>query len=216
MQAHHSCIYQALFSPHQPDLLASCSTDGTVKIFDLRSQIYVPPPGGVNTNFVAPLTAAVFTIPASTTEVLSIDWNKYRPFVLASASVDKAAKVWDFRMIKMGEIGQAGGQCEAHLLGHEYAVRKVQWSPHRADVLSTASYDMTCRVYASYRSLFDYIHILFSDGQQRLPQADCSTFMIHIQSLLLDAAGHSTKRVFLQVVVGTDVCTYFDHDLNVV
>jgi len=159
MQAHHSCVYQALFSPHQPDLLASGSADGTVKIFDLRSQIYVPPPGGVNTNFVAPLTAAVLTIPASTTEVLSIDWNKYRSFVLASASVDKAAKVWDFRMIKIGEVGQAGGQCEAHLLGHEYAVRKVQWSPHRADVLSTASYDMTCRVYASCRSFFDQTHI---------------------------------------------------------
>ena len=36
--------------------------------------------------------------------------------------------------------------CEAHLAGHEYAVRKVQWSPHRADVIASASYDMTCRV----------------------------------------------------------------------
>lgn len=216
MQAHHSCVYQTLFSPHQPDLLASCSTDGTVKIFDLRSQVYVPPPGGVNTNFVAPLTAAVFSIPASTTEILSIDWNKYRPFVLASAGVDKVAKVWDCRMIKIGEVGQVGGQCEAQLLGHEYAVRKVQWSPHSADVLSTASYDMTCRVYASRYSFFDIILIFFfADGQQRLPLADCSTFMIHIRSLLLDVAGHSTRREFLQAVVGTGVYMYFDRDTNV-
>ena len=39
-----------------------------------------------------------------------------------------------------------GGDCEVELPGHEYAIRKVQWSPHRADVLASASYDMTCRM----------------------------------------------------------------------
>jgi len=92
------------------------------------------------------MTAAVLTIPASGTEVLSIDWNKYRPMVIASAGVDKQAKVWDCRMIKIGDVGQVGGICETQLLGHEYAVRKVQWSPHRPDILATASYDITCRV----------------------------------------------------------------------
>jgi peroxin-7 len=53
-------------------------------------------------------------------------------------------------MVKIGDMGQVGGPCEAQLLGHEYAVRKVQWSPHRVDVLATASYDMTCRVYVFY------------------------------------------------------------------
>lgn len=79
-----------------------------------------------------------------------MDWNKYRPFVLASAGVDKTVKVWDCRMIKIGSDTSGrlvGGTCEMHLPGHEYAVRKVQWSPHRADILATASYDMTCRVY---------------------------------------------------------------------
>ena len=89
-------------------------------------------------------------MPAAGTEVLSLDWNKYRPFVLASAGVDKTIKVWDCRMVQLGPDGAAqpavGGACEANLAGHEYAVRKVQWSPHRADVLASASYDMTCRV----------------------------------------------------------------------
>jgi peroxin-7 len=79
--------------------------------------------------------------------VLTLDWNKYQPFVLASAGVDKIVKIWDCRMIKAGEVGQVGGACENQLLGHEYAVRKVQWSPHSGDVLATASYDMTCRMY---------------------------------------------------------------------
>lgn len=53
---------------------------------------------------------------------------------------------------------QAGGEqaqqvraiCESEMAGHEWAVRKVQWSPHRPDVLASASYDMTCRVYVSH------------------------------------------------------------------
>ena len=145
LQAHHACAYQALFSPHQPDLLASCSTDGTMKIFDLRSPSYLTTGPNVNT-FTNPITAPVLTVPASGTEILTLDWNKYRPMVLATAGVDKVAKVWDCRMVKVGEQAQVGGICETQLLGHEYAVRKVQWSPHQADIIATASYDMTCRM----------------------------------------------------------------------
>ncbi len=32
--------------------------------------------------------------------------------------------------------------------GHEYAVRKVAWSPHLSDSLLSASYDMTCRIWS--------------------------------------------------------------------
>ncbi|KAH7915279.1 WD40-repeat-containing domain protein [Hygrophoropsis aurantiaca] len=149
LHAHLSCVYQALFSPHQPDLIATCSTDGTLKIFDLRSPGYVS--GPTANSFTHPLSAAVLTIPASGTEILSLDWNKYRPFILASAGVDKMVKVWDCRMIQStSPAPQAvGGNCEIQLLGHEYAVRKVQWSPHRPDVLATASYDMTCRIWTT-------------------------------------------------------------------
>lgn len=34
------------------------------------------------------------------------------------------------------------------LAGHDYAVRKVAWSPHLSDTLLSASYDMTCRVWS--------------------------------------------------------------------
>ncbi|KZT07292.1 WD40 repeat-like protein [Laetiporus sulphureus 93-53] len=154
LQAHRACVYQALFSPHQPDTIATCSTDGTLRIFDLRSPSYVPSgPGADQSAFVAPVTAAALTVPASGTEVLTLDWNKYRPFLLASAGVDKAIKVWDCRMVKLGaegaRAGAVGGVCETQLLGHEYAVRKIQWSPHRPDVIASASYDMTCRVWST-------------------------------------------------------------------
>ncbi|KIJ65550.1 hypothetical protein HYDPIDRAFT_152459 [Hydnomerulius pinastri MD-312] len=152
-KAHLSCVYQALFSPHQPDLIATCSTDGTIKIFDLRVPAYAS--GPMTNSFTNPISAAVLTVPASGTELLSLDWNKYQPFVIASGGVDKMVKVWDCRMANTASpSGQAvGGLCEMQTPGHEYAVRKVQWSPHRADVLATASYDMTCRVWTTNAAL---------------------------------------------------------------
>lgn len=35
----------------------------------------------------------------------------------------------------------------AVMQGHEYAVRKLSWSPHASDVLLSASYDMTVRLW---------------------------------------------------------------------
>lgn len=144
LQAHHACVYQALFSPHQPDLVATCSGDGTIRFFDLRSPAF----SSVSNAFTSPLSAAVLTVPAAPSEELALDWNKYRPLVLASAGVDKTLKIWDCRMLQLGagSTNAIGGQCESRLLGHEYAVRKVQWSPHRPDLLASGSYDMTCRV----------------------------------------------------------------------
>ncbi|KII87335.1 hypothetical protein PLICRDRAFT_142535 [Plicaturopsis crispa FD-325 SS-3] len=162
LHAHQSCVYQALFSPHQPEILATCSTDGTLKLFDLRAPSYASAPG--TNSFTQPLSAAALTVPASGTEVLTLDWNKYRPFVLASGGVDRDIKIWDCRNVKLGPNTEqaVGGICEMHLPGHEYAVRKVQWSPHRPDVLASASYDMTCRVWstspAAGRTSLLYIH----------------------------------------------------------
>jgi len=136
--AHQACVYQALFSPHEPDVIASCSTDGTVRLFDLRAPSHLPHPA-----------APALTIQAHGTEVLSFDWNKYQPYVLATGSVDKTIKVWDSRMVKTSAATgpQVGGTSLRELRGHEYAVRKVQWSNYSRDILASASYDMTCRVW---------------------------------------------------------------------
>ena len=144
--AHQSCVYQAAFSPHTPSVIASCSTDGTLRIFDIRSPQSSSLPGQPPV-----LATPSLTVPAHGNEVLTLDWNKYRPWVLATGGVDRNIKIWDCRMVQANpggslEAGKIGGLCENELRGHEYAVRKVQWSPHRAELLASASYDMTCRM----------------------------------------------------------------------
>jgi peroxin-7 len=77
------------------------------------------------------------TFPPS--EALTHDWNKYRSTIIAVAGVDRIIRTFDIR--------QLSGPLQL-LQGHDYAVRKVAWSPHVPDLLLSASYDMTCRVWS--------------------------------------------------------------------
>ena len=81
-------------------------------------------------------------------EILTHDWNKYRDTVVATGGVDRTVRTFDIR-------NPAGGPTSV-MLGHEYAVRRLAWSPHASDVLASASYDMTVRVW--------------SDGSSSAPQ----------------------------------------------
>ena len=54
--------------------------------------------------------------------------------------MDRLIRTFDIRAPAQGPL--------SILQGHEYAVRKTAWSPHVADTLLSASYDMTCRVWS--------------------------------------------------------------------
>lgn len=76
---------------------------------------------------------------APPSECLTHDWNKYRSSVVATAGVDRIVRTFDIRAPHQGPL--------AVMPGHDYAVRKLAWSPHLSSLLLTASYDMTCRVW---------------------------------------------------------------------
>ncbi|KAG8831295.1 peroxisomal targeting signal 2 receptor [Serendipita sp. 399] len=133
------CIYQALFSPHEADVIASCGSDGQTKLYDLRVPSALPYP-----------SAPAITIQAHPGEVLTLDWNKWQPYILATGGIDRTIRVWDCRMVKTPTSLSSGqtatANCTKELVGHEYAVRKVQWSNFSPDKLASASYDMSCRM----------------------------------------------------------------------
>jgi peroxin-7 len=70
---------------------------------------------------------------------LTHDWNKYRDNIVATAGVDRIIRTFDIRNPTGGPV--------AVLHGHQYAIRKLAWSPHLSDLLLSASYDMTCRIW---------------------------------------------------------------------
>ncbi|KAL9040541.1 MAG: hypothetical protein Q9180_001844, partial [Flavoplaca navasiana] len=146
----HSCTYSASFSPHSPSLLSSVSSDSHLRLFDLRT------PSSASNHLTASIP--LHTQPLSSkhqsnvpfqhippSEALTHDWNKYRPEFIAAAGVDRLIRVFDIRNPAQGPV--------AVLPGHEYAVRKVAWSPHLSDVLLSASYDMTCRLWTDGSAL---------------------------------------------------------------
>lgn len=59
--------------------------------------------------------------------------------MVATGGVDRLLRTFDIRNPNGGPL--------TLMQGHEYAVRKLAWSPHASDVLITASYDMTVRLW---------------------------------------------------------------------
>jgi peroxin-7 len=144
--ATHSCTYSAAFSPHSPDIVSCVASDSYIRVFDLRTPaasnhltVQIPIHGAATTS--SPLKPGFPSVPASPSpsEALTHDWNKYRHSVLATAGVDQTIRTFDIRAPHQGPL--------AAMIGHEYAVRKLAWSPHLSHVLLSASYDMTCRVW---------------------------------------------------------------------
>ncbi|EWC46049.1 hypothetical protein DRE_04623 [Drechslerella stenobrocha 248] len=124
--ATNSCTYSTAFSPHSPTLLSAVSSDSHLRVFDTR----LPPPHLIHQ---IPVHGA-----GQPAEVLTHDWSKYRPGVIATAGVDKLIRTFDLRSPQTPL---------SVLAGHNYAVRRVSYSPHLPGTLLSASYDMTCRVW---------------------------------------------------------------------
>ncbi|KAJ9627105.1 peroxisomal targeting signal 2 receptor [Taxawa tesnikishii (nom. ined.)] len=145
----HSCVYSAQFSPHAPDLVTAVARDSHLRVFDLRT----PASASNHLTLAIPIHAPPKTPPprgwspatVGPSECLTHDWNKYRDTVIATAGVDGVVRTFDIRNPGAGPL--------AMLPGHEYAVRKISWSPHLSDVLLSASYDMTCRVWTDGSSV---------------------------------------------------------------
>jgi peroxin-7 len=154
-----NCVYGTAFSPTNPAIISAVSSDSHIRIFDLRTPVsakyhlttMIPvhgaqqqqlPPGAAGGIPDQPMPHAPGPIPpggARPSEVLTHDWNKYRDGVIATGGVDGALRTFDLR-------NPTGGPLSV-MLGHRYAVRRLAWSPHSADMLLSGSYDMTVRLW---------------------------------------------------------------------
>ena len=63
-------------------------------------------------------------------EILSLDWNKYNENILATGSIDKSIRLWDMRNLSTPITT---------LHGHNYAVRRLKFSPHSERTLASVS-----------------------------------------------------------------------------
>lgn len=135
-----NCTYSAAFCPSNPALVSSVSSDSQLRIFDLRTPVTAKYHLTAAVPVHAPPQGLPGHVPAvGPGEVLTHDWNKYNHSLIATGGVDKLVRTFDIRNPTGGPVSL--------MEGHGYAVRRVAWSPHESDVLISASYDMTVRVW---------------------------------------------------------------------
>ncbi|KAH7328207.1 peroxisome targeting signal type 2 receptor [Stachybotrys elegans] len=132
-----NCAYSASFCPSNPALISAVSSDSHLRIFDLRT------PNAARYHLISTIPVHAGPGPgpggAPPAEVLTHDWNKYKDTVIATGGVDKVLRTFDIR-------NPTGGPLSV-MAGHDYAVRRLAWSPHSSDVLISGSYDMTVRLW---------------------------------------------------------------------
>lgn len=150
-----NCTYSTAFCPSNPNIISAASSDSLLRIFDLRTppsakyhlvasiSTHAPPDPAAAAAAGLPPPGAPHQHPEIFTgrpaEILTHDWNKYNDTVVATAGVDRVIRTFDIRSPAQGPVSA--------MLGHQYAIRKVAWSPHASDVLISTSYDMTVRLW---------------------------------------------------------------------
>lgn len=117
---HSQLVYSAMFSLHVPNCFASVSGDGTLKLWSTLSQ------------------GATSTFRVHDAEVLSCDWCKYDENLIATSGSDGLIRGWDIRNYTQPLYQMKGG---------DYAIRRIQFSPHNPTVLASVSYDFITKIW---------------------------------------------------------------------
>ncbi|MES1914417.1 MAG: hypothetical protein MHM6MM_006494 [Cercozoa sp. M6MM] len=92
---------------------------------------------------------------------MSCDASRYTDNLVATGGVDRLVRVWDLRNVASPLL---------ELQGHEFAARRVRFSPHNANALASTGYDMSTLVWhlqqpaSPLKLRFDDVHTEFIVG----------------------------------------------------
>lgn len=116
---HNGSVEDIQFSPNQNNVIASCSTDGTIKFIDFRDN---------------PKNQFAGSIKASKTDVNVITWNNNSPHLLGSGHDDGTISIWDIRFLKKG-------RSIAEIQWHKEAITSIDFQPFEESVIAASSSD---------------------------------------------------------------------------
>ena len=125
---HTGSVEDIQWSPNEPNVFASCSSDGTVKIWDTRSKSRRPQ----------------ISVQVSITDVNVLSWSKQNPFLLATGADDGQWAVWDLRHWKPSPTSSSETPKPAVSFDfHKEQITSIEWNPADDSILAVAAGDNT-------------------------------------------------------------------------
>ena len=126
---HAGSVEDIQWSPNEPNVFASCGSDGTVKIWDTRSKSRKPQ----------------ISVQISTVDVNVLSWSKQNPFLLATGADDGQWAVWDLRQWKplSTSSSKEAPKSAVSFDFHKEQITSIEWNPTDDSILAVAAGDNT-------------------------------------------------------------------------
>ncbi|ATZ52308.1 Bcrrb1 [Botrytis cinerea B05.10] len=125
---HTGSIEELQWSPSEKNVFASASSDGTIKVWDIRSKS----------------RTAALTVQVSETDVNVMSWSHQTSHLLASGADDGVWAVWDLRNWKPSKTSEpAKPSPVASFNFHKEQITSVEWHPTDDSIVAVAAGDDT-------------------------------------------------------------------------
>ncbi|KAJ5127895.1 Ribosome assembly protein rrb1 [Penicillium atrosanguineum] len=125
--AHQSSVEELQWSPNEKNVFASASSDGSVKVWDVRSKSRKP----------------AVDVMISKTDVNVMSWANQTFHLLATGADDGQWAVWDLRHWKPNNAGQISASPVASFDFHKEPITSIEWHPTDDSVVAVGSADNT-------------------------------------------------------------------------
>lgn len=126
---HTGSIEELQWSPSERNVFASASSDGTIKVWDVRSKSR---------------TAAI-SVHVSNSDVNVMSWSHQTSHLLSSGADDGEWAVWDLRQWKPNSTASASSKPSpvASFKFHKSPITSIEWHPRDDSIVAVAAADNT-------------------------------------------------------------------------
>jgi ribosome assembly protein RRB1 len=129
---HASSVEDLQWSPSEASVFASASSDGTIRVWDVRSKS----------------RTAALTMQVSNTDVNVMSWSRQTAHLLASGAEDGEWAVWDLRQWKPSAAGAADSGHQrpspiANFKYHKEQITSIEWHPTDDSIVAVGAGDNT-------------------------------------------------------------------------
>ncbi|TDZ19005.1 Ribosome assembly protein rrb1 [Colletotrichum sidae] len=127
-QGHTSSVEEIKWSPSEQSVFASASSDGTIRVWDVRSKSRKP----------------ALTMQVSSTDVNVMSWSHLTTHLLASGDDNGEFAVWDLRQWKQSSTSASDRPSPiASFNYHKEQITSVEWHPTDDSIVAVAAGDNT-------------------------------------------------------------------------